>query len=61
MEITEKMIERFLNGYCTQAEADTVGRFFESNPELLQKYLTKDWQPRLEGKITLDFLYPIGD
>jgi transmembrane sensor len=44
MEITEKLIERFLNGYCTPAEASAVGRFFRKNPEILQKYLDRDWQ-----------------
>jgi len=33
MEITEKLIERFLNGYCTPSEADAVGKFFKKNPE----------------------------
>lgn len=44
MEINEKLIERFLNGYSTPAEADAVGRFFRKNPEILQKYLNRDWQ-----------------
>src|SRR5665213_310104 len=43
MHITEMLIEKFLAGRCTKAEADRVFLYFRKNPEVWKKYLGNSW------------------
>jgi transmembrane sensor len=43
MQISETLIEKFLNGRCTKAEAAFVSRYFRHNPRALKKYLINNW------------------
>lgn len=43
MKISETLIEKFLNGRCTKAEAVFVSRYFRQNPRALKKYLINNW------------------
>ena len=44
MEITDNLIQRYLNGYCTAAESDALNRYFKQHPELLNQYLMESWK-----------------
>jgi transmembrane sensor len=54
MEMTDEMIERYLNGYCTVAESEAADSFFKKNPEILQKYLSRDWEEAGLDKQAID-------
>jgi len=43
MQISETLIEKFLNGRCTKAEAAFVSRYFRQNPQAIKKYLINNW------------------
>jgi len=43
MQITEKLIEKFLAGHCSKAEADFVFRYLRKNPEAWKKYMIGSW------------------
>ena len=43
MQISETLIEKFLNGRCTKAEAAFVSRYFRQNPQALKQYLISNW------------------
>ena len=43
MQITEKLVEKFMGGHCTKAEADFVFRYFRKNPEAWRKYMIAGW------------------
>ena len=45
MDITEDMIDRFINGDCSAAEKKTVREYFRRHPDLLQSLLSeKSWR-----------------
>ncbi|MFI5125063.1 MAG: FecR family protein [Chitinophagales bacterium] len=43
MQISETLIEKFLNGRCTKTEAAFVSRYFRKHPEAANKYLISNW------------------
>lgn len=49
MHITEMLIEKFLAGRCTKAEADAVFLYFRKNPEVWKKYLGNSWDDADDG------------
>jgi ferric-dicitrate binding protein FerR (iron transport regulator) len=48
MQITEALIQKFLNGHCTPAEADFVSRYFRDDPEVGKKYLMDSWDEEMD-------------
>lgn len=51
MNITEALIERFLNNECAAAEQQAVRNYFIQHPEVLKKYMTEQtWRAFEPGK-----------
>ncbi len=43
------LIQKFLGGHCTKAEADAVFLYFRKNPEVWKKYLGDSWDDADDG------------
>ncbi|MDP4128798.1 MAG: FecR domain-containing protein [Bacteroidota bacterium] len=56
MQISDTLIEKFLNGRCTKAEAAFVSRYFRKNPEAAAKYLISNWNAAdAESELPYDY------
>lgn len=44
MQITDRLIEKFLANKCTTAEAVFVADYLEKNPDVMQAYLQRAWE-----------------
>jgi ferric-dicitrate binding protein FerR (iron transport regulator) len=51
MQITERLIERFLNGRCTADEGEFVSAYFRNNPGALNEYLGGSWNEEGEDAL----------
>ena len=56
MQITEKLMERFMKGHCSSVEAVFVTSYFRNNPEAWKKYMIGSWNEEV-GKEELPYNY----
>src|ERR1051326_4368753 len=57
MQITDELIQQFLSGQCTEAEAMFVSDYLDQHPDVLETYLQQSWEQAGEEHAPLEKEY----